>query len=56
MHKYQNPLGQTISCMFLCLVIVGDSQTMIMNHHNNHIIDTNYKNSDLRFESGVGLH
>jgi hypothetical protein len=29
---------------------------MEMTHKNNQVIDTNYKNSELRYESGLGIH
>lgn len=42
--------------MFLCTVIIGDSQKMIMSGANSKVIDTQYKNNNLRYESIVGQH
>jgi hypothetical protein len=42
--------------MFLCDVIVGDSQEMLMTHNNNNIKDTNAKSNGLKYESMRGKH
>lgn len=46
-----------ISSMFLCSVIVGDSQLMNMSGSNSHVKDTEFKNNKgLRYESIMGKH
>lgn len=56
-HSYRHKMGNGISSMFLCNVIVGDSQDMPMTRLNANVKDTNRKNNvDLRYESIKGKH
>jgi hypothetical protein len=50
--------GMRIYGMLLCLVIVGDSQSMAMRQENREVRDTNFKEngSGIRYESMKGIH
>ena len=48
-HSYRHKGGPKGNCMFLCSVIVGESQQMAMTRSNAGVRDTDMKGNGLRY-------